>query len=349
MFERAVSIQAFRGFGNDRRVCLSGQVTFGRDTHVRRPRQRDRRRRWWTRLRHALRLAVSRRVPRACLRIHCGGVTEEVEADSHGYFSVCLSLPPEQPTALWREYLVELIEPALEQEVSGRGEILIAPPSARRVIVSDIDDTVIFTGVSNKLMMLWRLFAQGVRERVPFPGIAALYRGLYAGAAGGERNPLIYISRSPWSIYPTLEEFFQFHDIPIGPVLRLRDWGITLRHPYPRSAPEHKQEQLERVLQVYPELPLLLIGDSGQHDPELYLALARRHPERIQAIYIRDLRLSQERSRALEAMQNELGELGIVMLTAATTEKMAHDAEQHGWISPQDLAEVSARQRQGEV
>lgn len=349
MLERAVSIQPFRGFGNHDRVCVSGQVMFGRHPHVHRPRQTDQRRRWWRRLRDALLLAVTPRVPRARLRIHCGGAVQETETDSHGYFSLSMRLPPQQGTALWKEYLVELIEPYSQQSVAGRGEILVAAPTARHVIVSDIDDTVIFTGVSNKLMMLWRLFAQGGRERVPFPGIAALYQGLYAGKAGGECNPMIYVSRSPWSIYPALEEFFQYHDIPIGPVLQLRDWGINWRHPYPRRDAGHKQALLERVLEVYPDLPLVLIGDSGQHDPELYLALTRDFPDRIGAIYIRDLQLSRERSEELADMQRELSDIDIPLVAAPTTEALARDARERGWIAPDDLERIARHQRRGEV
>jgi phosphatidate phosphatase APP1 len=340
MSDPHLSIQPFRGFGGDRRVCVSGQVTFGRKTHVRRPRVHDARRRLWRRLGDALSLAVSRRVPRARVRVLCGGVQREVVSDSHGYFSACLELPPQEPGPLWREYLVELVEPALGEAVAARGEILMATPASRRVVVSDIDDTVIFTGVSNKLLMLWRLFAHGVRERMPFPGIAALYRGLHGGRDGGEENPMIYISRSPWSIYPTLEEFFQHHRIPIGPVLLLRDWGISLRHPFPRRARGHKQALLERVLDVYPDLPLVLIGDSGQRDPELYAALAREHPDRVEAVYIRDLGLSRRRSAELSALQDELAGLGVPMIPAGTTERLAHDAEDRGWISGRDLAEV---------
>ncbi|MDT8386570.1 MAG: phosphatase domain-containing protein [Thiogranum sp.] len=341
-----VSIQPFRGFGNGRMVCVNGQVTFGRRAHMRRPIGRDEQRRLWTRIVDATRLAISPRIPGARVRIHCGGAVREVTADTHGHFSACLELPPRNVRSLWREYLVELVEPKRQESVTGRGEILVATAAARRIIVSDIDDTVIFTGVSNKLRMLWQLFARGPHDRVPFPGIAALYRGLYAGPDAEEKNPLIYISRSPWSIYPTLEEFFQLHDIPIGPVLQLRDWGITLRHPFPRRAPGQKREVLERVLTVYPELPLLLIGDSGQHDPELYLGLARQQPARVAGIYIRDLRLSRRRTRELAAMQAELAALDVPMLAAPTSAEIAVDAAQRGWISGSTLAQVHERVEQ---
>ena len=60
--------------------------------------------------------------------------------------------------------------------------------------------------------------------------MSALYRALHAGAAGDEGNPMLYVSRAPWGIYDILEEFFQHHDIPAGPVLFLREWGISWKH-----------------------------------------------------------------------------------------------------------------------
>ncbi len=342
MFDIRVSIQPYRGFGNGRIVCVAGQVMFGAGSRMQRLRDPDTRRRLWHRLADALRLAISPQVPGARLRIHCAGVVRELVADGHGYFTSCLEIAHEEIAPLWREYMVELVDPQGDETVSGRGEILSRTPAAQRVIVSDIDDTVIFTGVSNKLRMLWRLFDHGAEDRVPFAGIAALYRGLHGGQ-GSEQNPMIYVSRSPWSIYPVLEEFFQLHHIPIGPVLQLRDWGITLRHPFPRRARSHKQEQVDRVLAVYPDLPLVLVGDSGQRDPELYVAMANRHPGRIAAIYVRDLRLARRRTVELGAMQAVMSRLGVPMVVADNSEAMAIDAAQRGWISGKHLAEVHAR------
>ena len=343
---RAVAVQAFRGFGTARRVCVTGRVTVGREA-VHRPREPDRRRRLGLRIRDALRLAVSRRVTGARVRIHCSGVTRDLAADPHGYFSTCLDLPASRDSGTWREYRVEVLAPAAEEAVAGRGEILIAGEGARRVIVSDIDDTVMRTGVANKAMMLWRLFTQSAHDRAPFPGIGALYRGLHRGPDGDEENPAIYVSRSPWSIYPVLEEFFQRHAIPVGPVLELRDWGISLRHPFPRRARGHKRQTLERVFEVFGDLPVVLIGDSGQHDPEVYAAMARRHRSRVAGIYIRDLELSGARRRELDGMGRTLAGLGTPMVTAVSTEEMARDMAERGWIPGAALAEVRAESAEG--
>ena len=43
--------------------------------------------------------------------------------------------------------------------------------------------------------------------------------------------------------------------------------------------------------------PFLLVGDSGEHDPEVYGALARRYPRQIAGIYIRQLDASRNTRR----------------------------------------------------
>ena len=66
---------------------------------------------------------------------------------------------------------------------------------------------------------------QDAAQRSDFPGVAALYRGLHAGAGGDEGNAMLYVSRAPWGIYDILDTFFRDRGIPVGPILFLREWG----------------------------------------------------------------------------------------------------------------------------
>ena len=216
----------------------------------------------------------------------------------------------------------------------------VAPSSSRRVVVSDIDDTIVHTGVANKLKMLWELFAQSAEEREAFPGTAALYRGLHAGASGEERNLLIYLSRSPWSIYPVLEEFFSIHHFPPDPVILLREWGISWRHPFPRRARSHKYDLLKEIFDTFPDQRFVLIGDSGQRDPELYADFARRNPGQIDAVYIRQIGDSGKRGAELEAMRAELAQQGVPIVVARETRQMAEDAAERGFVGASTLTAV---------
>ena len=59
---------------------------------------------------------------------------------------------------------------------------------------------------------------------------------------------MLYVSRAPWGIYDILEEFFQRHEIPVGPILFLREWGISWKHPVPRRAVDHKRVLIEAMM-----------------------------------------------------------------------------------------------------
>jgi phosphatidate phosphatase APP1 len=115
--------------------------------------------------------------------------------------------------------------------------------------------------------------------RTPFPGAADLYRDLAAGV-----NPVFYVSSSPWNLHSFLVGFLRHRGFPLGPVL-LRDLLGTWR------GREQKHDRIREVLDLHPDLSFVLIGDSGEHDPEIYADIVREHPGRVLAVYIREVRL----------------------------------------------------------
>jgi phosphatidate phosphatase APP1 len=233
---------------------------------------------------------------------------------------------------------LELVEPT---RIAAAGEVFLPPENCRYVVISDIDDTVMETGVASKARMLWRLFMQGAESRVAFPGVAALLQALHRGASGVEANPMLYVSRAPWSLYEVLGTFFNLHRIPVGPILFLREWGLTLQSPLPRRAQDHKLQLIRHILALYRDLPFILIGDSGQRDPEIYTQIVHEHPGRALAIYIRNVSRDPERHRAIEALAHEVVEAGSRLLLAADSLAIAQHAAAHGLIAPGMLVAVA--------
>jgi phosphatidate phosphatase APP1 len=210
-------------------------------------------------------------------------------------------------------------------------ELFIASDRCDFVVISDIDDTVMMTGVGRKLVMMWRLFFNRAHSRVAFPGVTDFYRALYRGPDGEARNPMIYVSRAPWSIYEVLDEFFNAHGIPDGPILFLREWGLTLQHPLPKRARDHKRDQIDHIIDLYDGRRIVLIGDSGQRDPEVYAEIARHHPDRVAAIYIRDIGREGKHQPRIEALSAGMAS-GIDMVLASSTADMAAHAARIGLI-----------------
>lgn len=330
-----IHIQPYRGYGTRKEVFLMGRV-FRQKGAVSTARR-------GIPLRNIMEIGrrlLRRRVAGAVLEARFGGAAQRVSTDRDGYFRVHLRSPQFPPgDGFWHHMELELTCPP-DGNVRTSGELFVPPESARYVVISDIDDTVIYTGVANKAMMLWRMFLQEAKSRIAFPGVASFYRALHRGASGAELNPLLYVSRGPWSLYEVLDAFFNMHAIPNGPVLFLRDWGLSLSHPFPRRGKDHKLTLIRDMLSLYSRLPFVLIGDSGQRDPEVYARIVRERPGRVRAIYIRNVSREPERRRAIESLAEEVAAAGSSLLLAADSLAMAEDAVKRGLISAEALSEV---------
>ncbi|KFG69288.1 phosphatase domain-containing protein [Microvirga sp. BSC39] len=331
--DRGVVIQPYRGYGSRSEVFLIGRV-FRQSS----PNSELGRGALLTNLRDIGRRIARRAIPDAMVTAQFYGAEETVTTDKDGYFRVHLSsaLPP-PPTRSWHTMDLTLLQP---QAVQAQAQIFIPPASCQYVVISDIDDTVMHTGVANKLRMLWRLFVEDAQSRVAFPGVGALYRALHAGASGNQQNPMLYVSRAPWGIYEVLEEFFDRHGIPVGPILFLREWGVSWRSPLPRRAEDHKRELIHNMLALYSDLPFVLIGDSGQHDPEIYRQIVEEHPGRVLAVYIRNVSRDLTRISEIEDLAKVVAGAGSGLVLAADSVAIAEHAVHLGLVSPETVSEV---------
>jgi phosphatidate phosphatase APP1 len=158
----------------------------------------------------------------------------------------------------------------------------VASPDVTRGVVCDIDDTVWITGIRHPLRAAWRTFAGNGSTRRPVAGMSALLTGL---AQGAPHTPVIYLSNGPWNLAGPITSFLERHGFPPGALL-LTDWGISPRAWF-RSGRAHKRSSLERLVRDLPGVRWVLVGDDGEHDPEIYRDFAQAHPEQVTAIALR--------------------------------------------------------------
>ncbi len=151
-------------------------------------------------------------------------------------------------------------------------------------IVSDIDDTVMVTALPRLMLAAWNTFVLDEHARRPVPGMAVFINKLGAHYTDA---PAMYLSTGPWNVAPTLERFLTRHMYPRGPLL-LTDWGATPDRVF-RSGREHKNSSLDLLVEMFPTVKWILIGDDGQHDETTYGNFARRHPNNVLAVAIRRL------------------------------------------------------------
>src|SRR5690606_30277301 len=105
------------------------------------------------------------------------------------------------------------------------GQILVPPSDSRFGIISDMDDTVIRSHVTEFWKVARLTMLHNARTRKPFEGVAAFYRALQAGGDGTRHNPIFYVSSSAWNLYDLFRVFLEHNQLPSGPIL-LRDYGI---------------------------------------------------------------------------------------------------------------------------
>jgi phosphatidate phosphatase APP1 len=123
-------------------------------------------------------------------------------------------------------------------------------------------------------------------------------------------------------------------------LLFLREWGLTVQSPLPRRGKGHKLELIRNMLALYRDLPFVLVGDSGQRDPEIYAQVVREHPGRVLAVYVRNVSRDPDRVRAIEALALQVAGAGSALVLASDSSAMAEHADVHGLIAHGALAEV---------
>ena len=327
-------IVPYRSYGNQARALVIGRAL--RDPGLTEATPTDN---WAKNLINSYKRIETDELPGAHLRITWGAISEDVTADNEGFFRIQLPLstPPAPDTGPWHNVRIELVEPVVpDAQPVAHAQVVIPPVDAQFGIISDLDDTVIQTGATNVLRMVQATLLGNARTRMPFDGVSDFYAALQQGATGTSFNPIFYVSSSPWNLYDVIEQFMALHRIPSGPVL-LRDWGMSLDR-IPLAHAPHKLAAIREILDMYPALQFILVGDSGQEDPEIYRDIARSHRGRILCAYIRDVTAGTPRAERLGSVVREMTEAGSRMLVVADTLAAARDAVAAGWISPQAIS-----------
>lgn len=170
---------------------------------------------------------------------------------------------------------------AADEQREFEGEVMLVLPDGLSII-SDIDDTVKVTGVTDRSTLLENTFLLDFQA---VPGMARLFQDWV-----GPNVSLHYVSSSPWQLYGPIETFLGENSFPraefrLKPV-RFRDESILDLF---KKGTETKPAEIEKILQTYPGRKFVLFGDSGEQDPEVYASMLRKYPDQIRRIYIRNV------------------------------------------------------------
>jgi len=242
--------------------------------------------------------------------------------DHEGYFLFDI-VPPEPIVSDALYFGLPLSAGYAGDQAAAVAEVMIPPAGAEYGVISDIDDTIIQTGATSIVGMLKTVLLANAFTRLPFEGAADFYRALQKGRNGINNNPFFYVSSSPWNLYDLITDFMDIQELPQGPLL-LRDFGIRSKTFVTHDYLGHKFKEISQVLETYPHLNFLLIGDSGEEDPVIYHEVVRHFPGRILAVYIRDVKNEAKRKVAKE-MGEKIHAMGVeALVTDSSVEAMNH-------------------------
>ncbi|KAI9591702.1 hypothetical protein BDF19DRAFT_453939 [Syncephalis fuscata] len=147
-------------------------------------------------------------------------------------------------------------------------------------VISDIDDTIKMTGILHGVKtVLGNTF---FKKTTDVPGMASVYNEWYKRGVAFH-----YVSNGPWQLYPMLDQFFREHQFPPGAAhLRMYDGISAVLQDVPGQT---KQDRIIDIFNDFPHRRFILVGDSGEKDPEVYADIAKRFPDRVVCIFIHDV------------------------------------------------------------
>jgi phosphatidate phosphatase APP1 len=221
--------------------------------------------------------------------VRAGGTVSEIgKSQADGNFGGEIVLSDGQVTRLretdasgtWHIQFAARLPPDDRREFAGDA-MLLADTGVS--VISDIDDTIKVTQVTSRRATLQNTF---LRPFEPVPQTAVFYQTL----ARSNQAAFHYVSASPWQLYAPLSEFIRANGFPPGAfALREFRWKNQSFLSLFADPEKHKRASIEPLLERFPQRRFVFIGDSGERDPEIYAALARKYPRQVERIYIRDV------------------------------------------------------------
>jgi len=271
------------------------------------------------------------------LKLYYGeNYSQRLRTDAEGYYQLsaaCSSLKPFISSEGWLDYSISYHDFKGKQHIqnhnSFKGQMLVPHPDSTFGVISDIDDTILHTGVTSRLK--WKVavntFLRSPEKRKALEGTSEFFQKLHRPEQRSQYNPIFYVSNSPWNLYRYLEYFLSVNEFPDGPLL-LRDF----RTPFDRTPKlelAHKYHEIYNILNTFPDLNFILIGDCGEKDPYIYKDVVSEFPGRILAIYLRAVTHSRKMIKVYESFRDF--EKVPLLITADTLEAEEH-ASKHGFI-----------------
>ena len=312
-----IKVEPLYAFGNEETVFVKGRAIEAYRQSKPSPRKNP-----FVNILATIRRYAGNSVVDAKVEVTYQEVTQTVTSDSEGVFEVIFqNIDPKignDEHVVFRFVNEDGLVPEARENLV---KVLRYPSDHPLGIISDIDDTVLISHATQIGKKFWLSISKNAYTRRPFPGVSELYAML---TNRGE-NPVFYVSSSDWSLNDLIRDFLEYRNLPLGPLL-LKDLHINLRNVWKSGGGSHlhKESKIQMLMDLYPEMQFVLIGDSGQHDPEIYASLIQRNPGRVQTVYIRQIKGDdvERKNKMLDKIMSD--EVPEILFVKDTEEAIAH-------------------------
>lgn len=239
---------------------------------------------------------------------------EELETDGNGLITLDFRMSADEAEELTRARREAvpgwdgwLTYHAASEDHTGQGRILLVEDRGLSVI-SDVDDTVKVTEIlQGAKVVVANTFFHPFRAA---PGMVERYRQL----AENRDAVFHYVSGGPWQLYRFLDESFEQARLPRGTfhmknvrknLATAAAWEDLKELAGGGATQEQKLEAIRAIFEHFPDRTFLLVGDSGEHDPEIYRQILE-DPDlgpRVEEVWIRDVKGDADRNDRLAGMR----------------------------------------------
>ncbi|MDQ2720542.1 MAG: App1 family protein [Bacteroidota bacterium] len=297
-------IKVYNGFGNHEKFIVLGHVLklspMPRKTY---------RHNWVTNLFSILRLFMVVPFSSAKVSMEWRGITCHTKTEKDGFFRFEI-FQSGAPVEGWQSVTVKLEEDKYQmRDIHGCGQIYIPFPS-QLAFISDIDDTFLVSHSSRLRRRLYVLFTKNAHTRKPFEGVVNHYQLLAcSGQVGSNTNPFFYVSGSEWNLYDFIVEFSLANKLPKGVFLLSQMKKIKEFWKSGQNNLSTKFMRIVRIVEAYPHLQFILLGDDSQQDPFIYSSIVSHFPQKIIAVYIR--RIDKSNNEKVQLALEEIEKNGV--------------------------------------
>lgn len=292
-----LQLKIYRGYANQQEIVLFG--------HLLKQKGPEKYRMNKGRLEHAynmIRLFNIKAAENATVRLNFRDMEVETRTAADGYFRFAVPYNFVLDHG-WHSLRVSANYKGLS--VSEEGE-LIKPFPGEYGLISDIDDTFLISHSNNLFRKIYILLTRNINKRKIFEGVVEHYRLLSEAGRKEDRgsNAFFYVSSSEWNLYNFIELFSEKHGFPKA-VIKLKKIknGLTDFLFTGSGTHDHKFHKISHLLEFYPELKFVLLGDDTQQDPFIYERVVKMFPRSVVAVYIRQGGNS-KKAQVAAALQN---------------------------------------------